>query len=78
MNVIKTTILQSNPDLVTVKIATNLNLPTKKSRMTKFLLIKDRQNSNIPNLATYFRMTANIAKSRFDCTSITNIFYQGI
>ena len=56
----------SNPDLATVKIATNLNLPTKKSWMTNFLQIKNRQNSNIPDLATYFRMTANVAKSRFD------------
>ena len=61
-------LVQSNPDLATIKIATNLNLPTKKSRMTNFLLIKNRQNSNIPNLATYFWMTANVAKSWFDCT----------
>ena len=39
-------VLQSNPDLATVKIATNLDLATK-SRMTNFLLIKNRQNSNI-------------------------------
>ena len=38
--------LQSNPDLATVKIATNLDLATK-SRMTNFLLIKNRQKSNI-------------------------------
>ena len=43
--------------------------------MTNFALIKDCQNSNIPDLATYFRMTANVAKSRFDCTSIPNAFY---
>ena len=60
--------VQSNPDLATVKIATNLNLPTKKSQMINFLLIKNCQNSNIPGLATYFRMTASVAKSRFDCS----------
>ena len=64
MNVIKTTILQSNPDLVTVKIATNLNLPTKKS-----LLIKNRQNSNIPDLATYFRIA--------DAVGVRNDSHQG-
>ena len=68
MPAIHSCIVQSNPDLATVKIATNLDLPTKKSRMTNFLLIKNLQNSNIPDLATYFRMTANVAKSRFDCT----------
>ena len=41
--------------------------------MTIFLLIKNCQNSNSPDLATYFRMTANVAKSRFDCT----VFWRG-
>ena len=56
--------VQSNPDLATVKIATNLNLPTKKkSRMTNFLLIKNGQNSNILDLATLAVIRKYVAKS---------------
>ena len=58
---------QSNPDLVTFKIVSNPDLVNIFLLLNDFLLIKNLQNKEKPDLVNKSMLTKHVNESGFDC-----------